>query len=389
MFFLIWLILRPQHPVYKVVDVYISHINYRNSTFHQGWNSRFHHDRNQTVKDSWKSRIHGGSNSTYRNISITLKIEISNPNKRIGIDHDDIKVALYHSDSFTGNNSVAGFHQGYRNTTFCEVEVKTNQHSWRGIMGRKVDLRICLKSGVHYIYGIFRCRTNRHPMDFDAYRKLRFVPDDLSIQSFWKPTSILSEDVTVTMCKTDNFYLWLLQVVGLLGLVALCLWLAMRPKNPSYTILNLSVPALNDSNASGTGIIQYELDIKNPNEDSGIYYDDILLIFYHGQDRVGDNTIPSFYQGKDKTREVLAHVNVETGLWKALRSAILNATAEIKVDLSTKIKYKTWGMKSKHHDMHREGKVPIGKDGKIANKKKKVKLRRGSKKWKVRTTRLL
>ncbi|XVE87847.1 hypothetical protein DITRI_Ditri19aG0021000 [Diplodiscus trichospermus] len=193
------------------------------------------------------------------------------------------------------------------------------------------------------------------------------------------------------MCETKSFYLWLLQVVGLLGLLALCLWLDMRPKSPNYTILNFSVPVVNDSNASDHGIIHYELNIENPNKDSGIYYDDIFLIFYHGHDTVGKYTIPSFCQGKNKNLQVLDHVDVEASLWRTLRNAILNATAELRVDLSTNIKYKTLGIKSKRHGIHREGKVPIGKDGKIANKKKKVKLQRArsSKKWKLRATRFL
>ncbi|XVF87668.1 hypothetical protein PTKIN_Ptkin18bG0139000 [Pterospermum kingtungense] len=193
------------------------------------------------------------------------------------------------------------------------------------------------------------------------------------------------------MCEgyTKSFYLWLLQIVGLLGLLALCLWLALRPRSPNYTIMNFSVPAINDSNAADHGVIQYELGIENPNKDSGIYYDDIFLIFYHGVDAVGNNTIPSFYQGRDRNRQVLDHIEVETRLWTALRNAILNATAELRVDLSTKVKYKTWGIKSKHHGVQREGKIPIGKDGKISNKKKKVKLRRASKKWKLRSTRFL
>ena len=191
------------------------------------------------------------------------------------------------------------------------------------------------------------------------------------------------------MCETKNFYLWLLQIVGLLGLLALCLWLALRPKSPNYTIINFSVPAINDRNASDHGIIQYELDIENPNQDSGIYYDDIFLIFYHGLKAVGNNTIPSFYQGRDRNRQVLDHLDVDTSLWTALRKAILNSTAELRVDLSTKVKYKTLGIKSKHHGIQKEGKIPIGKDGKISNKKKKVKLRHASKKWKRRATRFL
>ncbi|KAK8524360.1 hypothetical protein V6N13_015388 [Hibiscus sabdariffa] len=185
------------------------------------------------------------------------------------------------------------------------------------------------------------------------------------------------------MCETKNFYLWLLQVIGLLGLLALCLWLALRPRSPTYTIVNFSVPAANDNNASDHGTIQYGLDIQNPNEDSGIYYDDIFLEFYYGEDKVGNRTIPSFYQGKYKTHRVIDHVDVETRLWTGLRKAMMNTTAELRADLSTKIKYKTWGIKSKHHGVNREGKIRIGKDGNISNKKKKVKPGRRSKKLKL------
>ncbi|XP_039060062.1 uncharacterized protein LOC120204029 [Hibiscus syriacus] len=138
------------------------------------------------------------------------------------------------------------------------------------------------------------------------------------------------------MCETNSVTFWLLQILGLIGLLALCLWLALRPRSPNYTIVNFSIPSVNDSNASDHGIIQYELDIDNPNKNSG------------------------------------------------LRSAILNATAELRVDLSTNIRYKTWGIKSKHHGSHREGNIPIGKDGKISNNKKKVKLRHASKRLKLR-----
>ncbi|XP_022714602.1 NDR1/HIN1-like protein 2 [Durio zibethinus] len=170
---LIWLILRPKHPVYKVVDVYISHLDARNSTFYDGRNLTFQHGWNSTVNHSGKySTFHRRSNSSHQNISIILEIEISNPNKKIGIYHDDIKVALHHNDSFIGNNSIAGFHQGYSKTTFCEVKVNADQQSWEGIMDRRVNLKICLKSGVQYVYDIFRYRTNRHQLDTDAYMSI-------------------------------------------------------------------------------------------------------------------------------------------------------------------------------------------------------------------------
>ncbi|KAK8501917.1 hypothetical protein V6N13_023303 [Hibiscus sabdariffa] len=152
---------------------------------------------------------------------------------------------------------------------------------------------------------------------------------------------------------------------------------SLASRSPTYTIVNFSVPTAND-NVSNHGTIQYELDITNPNEDSGVYYGDIVLVFYHGEDKVGSRTIPSFYQGEDKTHLVIDQVDVQTRLWSGLHKAIRNATAEFRANLSTKI-YRTWGIKSKHHGINREGKIRIGKDGKISNKKKKVKLGRPSK----------
>ncbi|MBA0839632.1 hypothetical protein Goarm_005338, partial [Gossypium armourianum] len=51
---------------------------------------------------------------------------------------------------------------------------------------------------------------------------------------------------------------------------------------------------------------------------------------------VGNNTIPSFTEGKNRSHQVLNHFDVDNPFWAALRSAILNATAELRVDLSTK-----------------------------------------------------
>lgn len=181
------------------------------------------------------------------------------------------------------------------------------------------------------------------------------------------------------MCETRNFYLWIAQILGLLGILVLCLWLALRPGSPDFTITDFSVPAVNDSNTSDRGIIQYQLDIKNPNKDSGISYGDILLIFYHGENKVGNNTIPSFTEDRNRSHQFLNHFDVDNPFWAALRSAILNGTAELRVDLSTKVRYKTWLIKSRRHGLLREGNVPVGKDGRISNSKKKVKLRHASK----------
>ncbi|KAF3959659.1 hypothetical protein CMV_015543 [Castanea mollissima] len=154
------------------------------------------------------------------------------------------------------------------------------------------------------------------------------------------------------MCEVKNFYLWLLQILALLGILALCLWLILRPKAPNYSIVDITIPpgslaSSEDQNAT----IYYDLEIENPNKDSSVYYDDVLFTFYYGQYTVGQKTIPSFHQGRSKTRQVVDYLEVKPSVWKSFRNAISNGKAELKASLLTKVRYKTWGQRSKHHKL--------------------------------------
>lgn len=140
-------------------------------------------------------------------------------------------------------------------------------------------------------------------------------------------------------------------------------------------MVELTVPTSNNTH-NGSSSLTYELEIQNSNEDSGVYYDDILMTFFFGQDPVADDVISSFYQGKDKTHHVRQDAKAKnTQIWKGVARAVANATAQLKVSLATQVQYKTWGKKSKHHGMNLEGVVPVGSDGKISGKKKKKKIK--------------
>ena len=187
------------------------------------------------------------------------------------------------------------------------------------------------------------------------------------------------------MGESKSFYLWLAQLIGFLGLLALCLWLALRPKSPTYNISSISVEQPSGQN----GTISYMLEIENDNKDSSIFYDDTTLIFLHGQhqDKLGETTIKSFHQGTGSSRDEFGTVSTKPGAMKPLLSnAIKNATAELKVALLTRFRYKTWGIKSKFHGLNLGGNLPIGADGKLklSGKKKKYKLKPSSSKKSVR-----
>ncbi|XP_050367412.1 protein NDR1-like [Argentina anserina] len=189
--------------------------------------------------------------------------------------------------------------------------------------------------------------------------------------------------------ENKHFYLCILEILAVLGLLALVLWLSLRPKSPTYTIVDITIPNYGLENGTQNGSIAYILEIGNSNKDSRIYYDTSYLTFYYGQDKVAETTIAPFHQGRHKTRSQLGDIDANPQVWRAVRNSILNATAELKVTLLTKIRYKTWGIKSKQHGQDLQGSIPVGKDGKLSGKKKKIKLSHGSRKLRRSSLRLL
>ncbi|RDX66957.1 Protein NDR1, partial [Mucuna pruriens] len=176
------------------------------------------------------------------------------------------------------------------------------------------------------------------------------------------------------MCEGKSVYLWVVQLIGIIGIVVLCLWLSLRPKSPSYSVVFISIEQPSTSNENGT--IFFALEIENPNKDSSIYYDDTILSFLYGQEEedVGETSIGSFHQGSVNTRVVSDTVSAKPRPFKTLLNAISNATAELKVALTTRYRFKTLGMKSKSHGLHLKGILPIDSNGKLSRKKKKYPL---------------
>ncbi|THG06652.1 protein NDR1-like [Camellia sinensis] len=196
------------------------------------------------------------------------------------------------------------------------------------------------------------------------------------------------------MCETRSFTFWLFQVVVLFGLLIFFLWLSLHPRQPTYTIVQFSIPNPNNTNTNSTanedsqsGTVLFELEIENPNQDSNIYHDDTFLTFYYSEEALGQKTISSFHQKKGTTSQIFDHVNTDAQVWKKLLNAVWNATAELKVTVVSKIRYRMWGLTSKHHGINLQGNLPIGSDGKISGKKKKIKLGHNSKKSTKKGTR--
>ncbi|KAE8728668.1 hypothetical protein F3Y22_tig00004111pilonHSYRG00058 [Hibiscus syriacus] len=283
--------------------------------------------------------------SVLDNALITFNVTARNSNQHMGIYYDSMVVSVLYKDQRFGSTALfPPFSQEPKTTTIVHgtigaATLTVNTDEWKEFMNDR-KLGLCGFGWVDV--------TNFEEQEMSSTIQTKFHSNICG-----KPPCFHS------LCNTVRNQKLLLMASPSQWPIrpsCICLWLALRPRSPTYTIVNFSVPAVNDSNASDHGTIR---------------------------------TIPSFYQGKDKTHRVVDQVDVKTRLWTGLRKAMMNATAELRADLSTKIKYKTWGIKSKHHRVNREGKIRIGKDGKISNKKKKVKLGHPSKKRKLRSSRYL
>ncbi|PIA31905.1 hypothetical protein AQUCO_04700043v1 [Aquilegia coerulea] len=190
------------------------------------------------------------------------------------------------------------------------------------------------------------------------------------------------------MCETKSFWLWISQVVLISGLLALVLWLSLRPQSPTCIVIDLSIPSLDNQNHNTTSSINSTsqsnvllvLKIKNPNKDYSIYFDDINVKLYHGSDVIGTTTIKAFKQDKKENDNFPQTIDADGPLRNVLTEIVKNGKTELRVGLDTKIRYKIWGRKTKHHGIKLDGRVPIGKDGKFSGKKKGVKLHKPSKK---------
>ncbi|KAK7253184.1 hypothetical protein RIF29_37696 [Crotalaria pallida] len=176
------------------------------------------------------------------------------------------------------------------------------------------------------------------------------------------------DDSKKTLCKC------LVAFLAFLGVLSFLLWFALKPRSPSFSILFISL----DGNKS---TISFNLEIRNPNKDSSIFYDETTLTFLYGQDqyKVGEITIGSFHQGIKKTRDVSQVVNAQPGALKPLLNDISNATAELNVILMTRIRYTTFGVfKSKFHGLNLNDILPIDSNGKLSGNNNKYLLGRRS-----------
>ncbi|VVA97258.1 unnamed protein product [Arabis nemorensis] len=96
----------------------------------------------------------------------------------------------------------------------------------------------------------------------------------------------------------------LIAIAVILGITALVLWLIFRPNAVKFYVTDANLIRFNlDPNNNSN--LHYNLDlnftIRNPNQRVGIYYDEIKVSGYYGDQRFGTVDVSPFYQGHKNT----------------------------------------------------------------------------------------
>lgn len=134
--------LTPKAPIFIITNANASELNSKDFTLH-----------------------HNGS--SIRSTSYIINIEISNPNKRMGIYFNEIHLSIHHGGSPLDQTTLPGFYQGFKKTTLHEVEFHTDhQQVARGLFTGAETLLFNLETAIKY--KIFRSKTKHHKIDLEA-----------------------------------------------------------------------------------------------------------------------------------------------------------------------------------------------------------------------------
>ncbi|KFK25034.1 hypothetical protein AALP_AA8G058100 [Arabis alpina] len=169
-------------------------------------------------------------------------------------------------------------------------------------------------------------------------------------------------------CILSIIFNILITLAILAGIAALIIWLIFRPNAIKFHVTDAKLTTFT---LDPTNNLRYNLDlnftIRNPNRRIGVYYDQINVNGYYGDQRFGNGNVSPFYQGHKNTTVfgsklegqslVLLSGGERKDLDEDLKSGIYRIDAKLRLRVRFKFGLvKTWRFKPK---IRCEIKVPI------------------------------
>lgn len=157
--------------------------------------------------------------------------------------------------------------------------------------------------------------------------------------------------------EKSEIYWWCFQVATVLTLISLVIWRTLIPSSPTFTIAGFHVLPSGTKNSTevhpNSTSVMLGIDILNPNKGMSIYYSDINFTVNYNGIIVAKNSTPGFYQPcmNDTTREILMKADMQ------FLQQVTGRNVSFKIGLATRVQYRIFKWKTKHHKMDYEGYV--------------------------------
>ncbi|XP_019171551.1 PREDICTED: NDR1/HIN1-like protein 12 [Ipomoea nil] len=162
-----------------------------------------------------------------------------------------------------------------------------------------------------------------------------------------------------------------LGLLAFLGIIAFILWLSLRPHRPRIYLEDFSIPGLDKENGFEDAEIIFNVTARNSNQGIGFNFDAMqVTVFYEDQSIGGASLLIPFYQSPKNTT-VLAGVlsgatlTVTNQRWQQFQADRSRGLVLFRLQLTSTMRFKVSSWHSKHHRMHANCPVGVGKDGTI------------------------
>ncbi|KAL6990836.1 hypothetical protein U1Q18_008957 [Sarracenia purpurea var. burkii] len=148
-------------------------------------------------------------------------------------------------------------------------------------------------------------------------------------------------------------YWWFFQVVLVWVFFSFVIWLSFIPKNPTFTIEDLYVPALNSSNSTvvhrrevvANTSLAFNFQISNPNKGMGIHYSDIFVTLYHRDATIGLISVPGFYQAHKKSFRRSVRIDIHGPFFRGIADGFVDA--RLRLETAVEFQIFRWKMKKR------------------------------------------
>ena len=147
-----------------------------------------------------------------------------------------------------------------------------------------------------------------------------------------------------------------LSLLLIAGLILFILWLSLRPHRPRFFLESFTL------NQSGSAI-SFNVTDRNPNQNIGIYYEDMNGSVYYFDQRIAFGPVMfAFYQPPKSTTLIQGQLGSVAG---GPVPSQVTGTRSLRFDLSSTIQFKVKIWDTHHHKMHVSCDLVVGANGNL------------------------